>query len=229
MSHRASATPFQVGPPSPSSPAAGLQKENRPVFVPSDQIPQTPTSPLMSVSTQNYASNFTSSQPSPNQAPPQSANFSSPPSSAPMSTQVSQQPTVSTAHSFPTPASSVSGQFVASTSAEDSENMDKSSGTMNQEPGATSAQAPSTHPVELEHRRTDHDRHLGGSDADLKEPGQSVDVDMDTSVPALNDPAGDRQGEDFTSAFHLCKRCKSSQRSILCGCFRVPRFVNTVP
>ena len=229
MSDRASSAPFQVGPPSPSSPAAGFQKETHSPFVPSDQIPQTPTSPLMSVSTQNYASNFTSSQPSPRQAPSQSANFSSPPSSAPMSTQVSQQPPVSTANSFPTPASSVSGHFAASTSAEDLENMDKSTGNMNQEREATSGQiveAPSTHPVEHEHRWTDHDRHLGDSGTESKDTSQLVDIDMSTSAPPFKDPAEDLQGKDFTSAFHLCKRRKSSQRS---GRFRTASFVNTVP
>lgn len=221
MSNRASSTPFQAGPPSPSSPATGLQKGNHSLFVPSDQIPQSPTSPLMSVSTQNYASNFTTSQPSPHQAISQPTNLSSPPSSAPMSTQVSQQPTVGTANSFPTPASSVSGHFMASTSADDPDHMDKSFGAMERE--ATSApieKAASTHPMEYEHRRTDHHRDAGTISSPAKELGQqkttvdAMDIDVGASRSLDDDTLGSLEG--FTSAFHLCRRCKSSPETNLC-------------
>src|ERR1700712_3681788 len=126
MSDRTHSISFQASPPSPSSPAAGSLKENHRLPIFSEHIPQTPTSPpLMSVSDQSHAADFTTSHTSPNQATVQPSN-SSPPSSAPMSTQVSQQPTMSTTNSFPTPASSVSGQPFNATAAEDTENGKKS-------------------------------------------------------------------------------------------------------
>lgn len=234
MSNRASPTPFRVGPPSPSSPAAGSQKETQHVFVSSDQIPQTPASPLMSVSTQNYASTFAPSQASPHQAPSQPANLSSPPSSAPMSTQPSQQPTISTTNSFPTPASSVSGHFMNSTTGDDTEHMDKLCGAGDKRPETTSApdvNMTSIHQTEPEHRRTNHDRPSGaigtkGSSCDAAyegsrqvKDGDAMDVDEDGKASSSSDAGLSSLQKDFTSAFHLCKSCKSPRYpSLLQSC-----------
>ncbi|PWY80659.1 rox3 family protein [Aspergillus heteromorphus CBS 117.55] len=217
MSDRASSASFRVGPLSPSSPAAGSLKQSQPPSVLSDRIPQTPTSPpLMSVSAQNYATNLASSQTSPNQATSQPANLSSPPSSAPMSHQASQQPTVGTANSFPTPASSVSGHIPNANSFDESEPADKPMGT---EPGATTATMNAAAMQQAEHRRTDHDRDLGGMGpaigvrdfADVN--GESDAMDIDREAPALslhNGPSLESLQKDFSSAFHLCKSSYSA-------------------
>lgn len=240
MSNPASSAPFQVGSPSPPSPtpAAGSQKEQHPPFISSDQIPQTPASPLMSVSTQNYATNFASSQASP-QATSQPANLSSPPSSVPMSTQVSQQPTVSTANSFPTPASSISGHFINSTFTDDTEHVDKH-GAGNQGLGATSApdeKMESIHQTEQAHRRTDHDRDAGpgtesgstdyGIQGTTKD-GDAMDIDQGAPAPSSAESSLDSLRKDFTSAFHLCKSCKNSPISIPCAPVEIshPRSVS---
>ena len=229
MSDRASSVSFRVGPPSPASPAAGFLKENHPPFLPSDQIPQTPASPpLMSVSAQSHASNFASSQASPSQATSQPANLSSPPSSTPMSTQVSQQPTLSTTNSFPTPASSVSGHLVGN----DSEHADKLMGAGMQESGEiTMAETNTTLTQPAEHARTDHDRQFEGIDPgtgirdfaniDGHQPvkdGGAMDLDSKNEATASLDNGGlslDSLQREFTSAYHLCKSCKSSPISIL--------------
>ncbi|PYH39368.1 uncharacterized protein BO87DRAFT_349426 [Aspergillus neoniger CBS 115656] len=187
MSDRASSASFRVGPPSPSSPAAGALKQNQLPAPLSDRIPQTPTSPpLMSVSAQNYATNFVSSQASPNQATSQSATLSSPPSSAPMSTQASQQPTVGTANSFPTPASSVSGHFPGATSFDDSEHTDKPMGSAVPDTGAQAANMNAAAIQQAEHRRTDHDRHTEGINMEVgvrdfaaNNGGDAMDIDSE--------------------------------------------------
>lgn len=229
MSDRASSVSFRVGPPSPASPAAGFLKENHPPFLPSDQIPQTPASPpLMSVSAQSHASNFASSQASPSQATSQPANLSSPPSSTPMSTQVSQQPTLSTTNSFPTPASSVSGHLVGN----DSEHADKLMGAGMQESGEiTMAETNTALTQPAEHARTDHDRQFEGIDpgtgirdfanTDRHHPVKdedAMDLDSKNEATASLDNGGlslDSLQREFTSAYHLCKSCKSSPISIL--------------
>ncbi|PKY07293.1 rox3 family protein [Aspergillus campestris IBT 28561] len=194
MSDRASSVSLRAGPPSPSSPAAGSLKEIQPSIPVSDQIPQTPTSPpLMSVSAQNYASNFTSSQASPNQqTTSQPANVSSPPSSAPMSTQPSQQPVVGPPQSFPTPASSVSGQFPGPSSADDADHAEKSvASAMPDAAALTDASTP-----HADNRRTDHERQLGG-------PGDAMDIDTDTALGRIS--SLDSLQKEFSSAYHLCK------------------------
>lgn len=219
MSDRASSASFRLGPPSPSSPAAGFLKESHSPFLSSDQLPQTPASPpLMSVSAQNHAINITSSQASFSQATSQSTNLSSPPSSVPMSAQVFQQATLSTTDSFPTPASSVSGHL---------ENSDKATGIEIQESGPTAmADSNAELTQSAEHRRSDHDRQLGGTD-----PGtggrdsanmDSMDVDTNNEAAAAaitssenSGPGLDSLQREFTSAYHLCKSCKSSPISIL--------------
>ncbi|PYH91500.1 Rox3-domain-containing protein [Aspergillus ellipticus CBS 707.79] len=215
MSDRASSASFRVGPPSPSSPATGSLKQNQPLAVFSDRIPQTPTSPpLMSVSAQNYATNLISSQTSPKPATSQPANISSPPSSAPMSTQASQQPTVGTANSFPTPASSVSGHIPGATSFDEPEHADKPMGVGLSETGATTATMNAAAMQQTEHRRTDHDRHLGGMGpeigvrdfADMNGEGDAMEIDRE--APALSGHSGpslESLQKDFSSAFHLCK------------------------
>lgn len=219
MSDPASSARFRIGPPSPSSPA-GSHKENHHQLVSSDRIPQTPTSPLMSVSAQDYASNFGPAQTSPSQATSQPANSSTPPSSAPMSAQTSQQPVMSTTNSFPTPASSVNA------TADDPEHVEKSSSTGNQELGTTSApNVDMASAQQTEHRRTDHDQQPGetapSGDANpanmTDQPAKdndAMDVDKDVTSPMHGESSLGSLQKDFTSAFHLCKSCKSSPRSI---------------
>ncbi|GAA81902.1 hypothetical protein AKAW_00017 [Aspergillus luchuensis IFO 4308] len=214
MSDRASSASFRVGPPSPSSPAAGALKQNQLPAPLSDRIPQTPTSPpLMSVSAQNYATNFVSSQASPNQATSQSATLSSPPSSAPMSTQASQQPTVGTANSFPTPASSVSGHFPGATSFDDSEHTDKSMGSAAPDTGAQAANMNAAAIQQAEHRRTDHDRHTEGINMEVgvrdfaaNNGGDAMDIDSEAPASSSrSEPSLESLQKNFSSAFHVCK------------------------
>ncbi|KAL3464780.1 Rox3 mediator complex subunit-domain-containing protein, partial [Aspergillus heterothallicus] len=209
MSVRASSAALRAGPPSPSSPAPfPYHKDNIQQTPPSDQIPQTPTSPpLMSVSAPNNASNFASLQAVSSQATSQPASLSSPPSSAPMSTQNSQQPAVGATNSFPTPASSV-----------DPDHIEKSFGPGISETPASSAPGASAPAAQQsDHRRTDHDRTL--------EPAQigtgvrdfanihtdvyntdAMDVDIELSAQTNSSwPSLDSLQKDFSSAFHLCK------------------------
>ncbi|OOF95725.1 hypothetical protein ASPCADRAFT_207067 [Aspergillus carbonarius ITEM 5010] len=209
MSDRASSASLRVGPPSPSSPAAGSLKQTQPLAYLSDRIPQTPTSPpLMSVSAQNYATHLVSSQTSPNQATSQPANLSSPPSSAPMSTQASQQPTVGTANSFPTPASSVSGHIPGAASFDES---DKPMGPGIGDTGATTTTMNAAAMQQAEHRRTDHDRQPGGIESGVRDfavSGSSDAMEIDSEVPASSNyggPSLESLQKDFSSAFHLCK------------------------
>ncbi|KAJ5779538.1 hypothetical protein N7457_007258 [Penicillium paradoxum] len=213
MSDRIYSTSFQTTPPSPSSPAAGSLKENHRVAISTDHIPQTPTSPpLMSVSDQSHADNFTSSHTSPNQATVQPPNISSPPSSAPMSTQVSQQPAMSTTNSFPTPASSVSEHPANATSAEDMDLEGKSFNMETQDSAKNSGVGPAQQSTQ--HRPTDHDRQSSQTDnTDGFATGQaqnSADHDaMDVDTKPLRRPdvtfSLDSLQKELTSAFHLCK------------------------
>jgi len=215
MSDRNLSASFPAGPPSPSSPAAGSLKENRPLPVSSDHIPQTPTSPpLMSVSDQSHVSNFASSHTSPNQATTQPPNTSSPPSSTPMSTQVSQQPTLSMTNSFPTPASSVNAA-----SMEDADHKSFSPGM--QEPSRNTSEV--FNHQSTEHRRTDHDRQPSatGAEAEVRDfatgqgqqasDGDAMDLDKESiSGHETRNLGLDSLQKDFTSAFHICKSCKNS-------------------
>lgn len=216
MSDRTPSAPLRTGPPSPSSPApfTSLKDSLQPTITP-DQIPQTPTSPpLMSVSAPNNASDFASMQALPNQATSQPASLSSPPSSAPMSTQTSQQPTAGITNSFPTPASSV-----------DPDHTDKSFGTGISETGAPGPAGASVAPTQQsEHRRTDHDRNsespqTGTGVRDFAQMGGSSQVphgdamELDTEPSAhtnSNWPSLESLQKEFSSAYHLCKSCKSS-------------------
>ncbi|PGH01552.1 hypothetical protein AJ80_08986 [Polytolypa hystricis UAMH7299] len=201
---------FQAGPSplSPTSPPTeGVAKPSNPTHQPPDDrySPHTPTSPpLMSLSSQNYASNFSATQVSPPQTASQSATiFSSPPSSTTMSTQTSQQPTLATTNSFPTPASSVSGQFAHVAPAEETDGAVKD---------ASSRQSNDNNAEDLmdidasSHRRTDHDRQrddAGGTAALDENP---MDVDHEMTSPARDgglDPASLQ--EDIGTAFHVCK------------------------
>lgn len=189
----------------------------------------------MSVSAQNYASSFTSTQASPSQATSQGASLSSPPSSAPMSTQVSQQPAVTTTSSFPTPASSVSGHLMGASSTDDLENAEKSFGQAHeQNPEASSdvkgAAALSGGIDQTGHRRTDHDRqwrgddaggvsedvaNMGGQDAAKDPNAMEVDEKGPASSSEEGEPSLASLQEDIGSAFHLCKTCKVSLRQFL--------------
>lgn len=219
MSDRTHPISYQARPPSPSSPAAWSQKENHRLPILSEHIPQTPTSPpLMSVSDQSHAADFTSSHTSPNQATVQHPN-TSPPSSAPMSTQVSQQPTMSTINSFPTPASSVSGQPLNATSVEDSENGRKSLNMGIQDSAENLGAGPNKQSTE--HRRTDHDRQSSNTDGSndfatghIQHSADPDAMDLDTE-PTRRANTSDLDFEslqkELTSAFHLCKSCKIPQ------------------
>jgi hypothetical protein len=211
---------FQARPPSPSSPAAGSLKENHRLPISSDHIPQTPTSPpLMSVSDQSHADNFTSSQTSPNQATVQPPNISSPPSSAPMSTQVSQHPPMSTTNSFPTPASSVSGTLANATSAEDMDNGGKSINLGAQDSAENSGAGPAQQSTQR--TPTDHARQSFQTDSThsfASAQGQQLTnpdaMDVDTQPPRRADPLDlslDSLQKELTSAFHLCRRRKIPQ------------------
>lgn len=230
MSDRASSATFRVGFPSPSSPSVGYLKENDQPYISSDHFPQTPTSPpLMSVSAQSHATHFASSQTSPRQATSQSADYSSLPSSDPMSSQVSQQPTLSsTTTSFPTPASSVNDHLV---------DADKSIGTGMQESGSTAMADAALTQTPPQHTRTDHDWDMGGID-----PGTGVrnsanmdamEIDNNDNSDSSNNGGAassenngfnlDSLQKEFTSAYHLCKSCKSfSPISILAAVHPAP-------
>lgn len=221
MSDRTHPISFQARPPSPSSPAAGSLKENHQLPISSEHIPQTPTSPpLMSVSEQSHAANFISSHTSPNQATVQPSNISSPPSSTPMSTQVSQQPTMSTTNSFPTPASSVSGNPANATS-EDVDQGRKSFNMGIQDSAEISGARPAQQPTQ--HRPTDHDRQSSQTESNnnfATGQGQhSTDpdaMDVDTEPTRRADTLSldlDSLQKELTSAFHLCKSCKIPQNA----------------
>ncbi|CAI7568661.1 unnamed protein product [Penicillium glandicola] len=212
MSDRTHPTSFQARPPSPSSPAGSL-KENHRLPISSDHIPQTPTSPpLMSVSEQSHATNFISSHTSPNQATVQ-PNISSPPSSAPMSTQVSQQPTMSTTNSFPTPASSVSGNPANATLADDVDQGRKSFNMGIQDSAENSGAGPAQQPTQ--HSPTDHNRQSLQTDTTndfATGQGQHATdpdaMDVDTESTRRADTLSlslDSLQKELTSAFHLCK------------------------
>ncbi|KAL4896723.1 Rox3 mediator complex subunit-domain-containing protein [Aspergillus ambiguus] len=217
MSDRTSSASLREAPPSPSSPAAGLLKENRSSFPSSEPTPQTPTSPpLMSVSAQNYASNFASSQTSPSQATSQPANLSSPPSSAPMSAQASQQPAVGMTNSFPTPASSVSGHFAGATSTDDSENTDNK--TLGPDVGPASTAPTDTSMRQADQRPTNHDRQLGGLGVGTGSHGfangptydGAMDIDQEAVTSSQHQLSLDSLQKEFSSPFHLCKNSYSA-------------------
>jgi hypothetical protein len=136
-----------------------------------------------------------------------------------MSTQVSQQQTMSTTNSFPTPASSVSGQHLNATSAEDTETGRKSSNMGIQDSGEKLGSDPNQQSTE--HRRTDHDRQFSNTDGShdfaTGHGQQSADpdaMDLDTEPSHLADTRGldlDSLQKELTSAFHLCKSCKIPQ------------------
>lgn len=222
----------RVGPPSPSSPHPGSQKDHHQPGYPSDHIPQTPTSPplLMSISAQNYASSFTSSQTSPSQATSQSQdrghNLASPPSSAPMSTQPSQQQTVTATNSFPTPASSVNGYMVGgSAAAGEPEHASKPVSGERRHVHAIAKPDSTIDPsIQTEHRRTDHERQFTHDQKDVLLPtsnsaGSVPDEDaMDVDDRILSSSRNrnaqlESLQKEFSSPFHLCRGCKGSLSS----------------
>ncbi|PGH30929.1 hypothetical protein GX50_06286 [[Emmonsia] crescens] len=210
MSHIPPSSSSHAGPPpSPSSPAVDTAKshqvhqQNRP----KDQTPHTPTSPLMSVSTQNYASSFSTTQTSPAQTL-QPASLSSPPSSIAMSTQVSQQPTVTSTTSFPTPASSVGGHFANNPTMDEAESTSKNATAGPRKDGESfMGKESGLDFMDIDtsgHRRTDHDRQKKGSGRNLDENTMDLDYraasslqEEDLSLAALQ--------QDIGAAFHLCK------------------------
>lgn len=215
----------RTDPPSPPSPRTGSQKDHQPGYPP-DHIPQTPTSPplLMSISAQNYAASFTSSQTSPpSQATShsQGPNLASPPpsSSTPMSTQPSQQQTVATTNSFPTPASSVNGYLVGSASAEEPEHASKPLSVETRHAQAIARPDGTMDPShQAEHRRTDHERQFAHGDyitdsdpVKRVSAGDVMDVDEGTvPSPGKRDAQLESLQKEFSSPFHLCRGCKGS-------------------
>ncbi|OJD10855.1 hypothetical protein AJ78_08246 [Emergomyces pasteurianus Ep9510] len=197
-------------PPSPSSPAVDpaqsrqLHQQNRS----KDQTPHTPTSPpLMSVSAQNYASSFSTTQTSPAQIP-RPASLSSPPSSVAMSTQVSQQPTVTSTTSFPTPASSVGGHFANNHTMDEAEGVSKNATADAQKNGESSIGKESGLDFmdidPSEHRRTDHDRQKRSPGGNLDE--NTMDLDYRTASSSQEEEMSlAALQKDIGTAFHLCK------------------------
>jgi hypothetical protein len=101
-------------------------------------------------------------------------------------------------------------------SIDETDHMDKPSGAGNQGSEATSVpdvKMASTHQMEPEHRRTDHDRQSGNIGTEGG-GGDAMNVDKDAAAPTYGDPGLDSLQKDFTSAFHLCKSCKSSLTSV---------------
>ncbi|KAK4908812.1 hypothetical protein LTR66_017533 [Elasticomyces elasticus] len=128
-----------------------------------------------------------------------------------MSTQASQQPAMSTNTSFPTPASSVSGQQTNATSAADLEIGGKIE-TAQMQGSTETGEGPDQQSTE--HRHTNHKRQTSqtnGSDDFATEKGQtSTDPDaMDVDGPTRRTDPGilslDSLQKELTSAFHLCK------------------------
>lgn len=103
---------------------------------------------------------------------------------------------------------------MASTSADDPDNLDKSFGSTEREvTSAPIGKESSTHPMEHEHRRTDHDRdqEAGSSSKEPEQPITDVDaMDLDVNASKSLDTDQTDSSSGFTSAFHLCKRRKSS-------------------
>ena len=103
--------------------------------------------------------------------------------------------------------------------------MNKSFGTDFSETGASNTTGASAVPTQQsEHRRTDHNRDSESAQArqavkDSQQMGESGHaphgsaMDLDTETPAQTNPnwlSLDSLQKDFSSAFHLCKSCKSS-------------------
>jgi hypothetical protein len=81
---------------------------------------------------------------------------------------------------------------------------------------------------QTEHRRTDHDRHSGGPNAqtgvrdfgnmgaqDMSNHGGAMDIDKEMASLSNYESSLESLQKEFTSAFHLCKSCKSSPIPIL--------------
>jgi hypothetical protein len=182
------------------SKAKGLSPQN-----PNNFYPHSPTSPpLMSVGAQSYASNFANTHTSPSHTTSNGQPLSSPPSSTPMSAQTSQQPAVSATNSFPTPASSVSGHPRNTTPADESETADKSWGQQN-----TNAAMNADPSSNIEHRRSDHDRHKMDTEGwPLSADVDMMDVDTKVDNSLIRDSSLDALQQDIGTAFHLCKSGK---------------------
>ncbi|EER40724.1 conserved hypothetical protein [Histoplasma capsulatum var. duboisii H88] len=209
MSH-ATPAPFRAKPPSPSSHAVDSAKlhqlylQNRP----KDQIPHTPTSPpLMSVSAQNYASSFSTTQTSPPKTL-QIASLPPSPSSVPMCSQISQQPTVTSTTSLSTPASSAGGLFTSNHMMREAEDTSKNVTTDPRKDGESYVgKGIGLDLMDIDtsdHRRTDHDRQkrgldqsFGGNTMDLDYKATSSTQEEELSLAALQ--------QDIGTAFHLCK------------------------
>lgn len=219
MSH-ATPAPFRAKPPSPSSHAVDSAKlhqlylQNRP----KDQIPHTPTSPpLMSVSAQNYASSFSTTQTSPPKTL-QIASLPPSPSSVPMCSQISQQPTVTSTTSLSTPASSAGGLFTSNHTMREAEDISNNVTTDPRKDGESYVgKGIGLDLMDIDtsdHRRTDHDRQnrgldqsFGGNTMDLDYKATSSTQEEELSLAALQ--------QDIGTAFHLCKSCKVSLRHCL--------------
>ncbi|KAK2760796.1 hypothetical protein FQN54_002034 [Arachnomyces sp. PD_36] len=142
-----------------------------------------------------------------------------------MSTQASQQPTIATTNSFPTPASSVSGQHSNAVSTEGADGIEKSAHLLQREPDRSHATDGNigSDPMDIEQpnfTRTDHDRYSGGGEinsglAGLKEQlvskdENAMDLDRGTSNLAGGGPFSlESLQADMGSAFHLCKTSHS--------------------
>lgn len=143
-----------------------------------------------------------------------------------MSTQPSQQPTVATTNSFPTPASSVSGQHSTAISTDDADGVEKSAHGIQRDSDrsrVTDGNAGSD-PMDIENSnftRTDHDRDSGEGRANsatsteqlVKKDEDAMDMDRKpTNLPDSGAFNLESLQKDMGSAFHLCKTCKVSLR-----------------
>jgi hypothetical protein len=130
-----------------------------------------------------------------------------------MSTQVSQQPTITTTNPFPTPASSISGQFPIANMADDVETAVNSTVVCSQKESGTSRERDNglgLMDIEIPcHRRTDHDRE--SEQVVTVETFDENAMDVDQKVAS---PLGESQlslatlQQDIGTAFHLCRTCK---------------------
>ena len=118
--------------------------------------------------------------------------------------------------------------------------------------GATSTADMNAPIQQTEHRRTDHDRQSEGpsaqtgvrdfgitGDQNMLNHGDAMDIDKGTADLSNYESSLESLQKEFTSAFHLCKSCKSSPIPILGAAVAVfimhsgpsflgLRYVNTV-
>ena len=134
-----------------------------------------------------------------------SASLSSPPSSFAMSAQNSQQQNSTSTNAFPTPASSVSGQFL-SAGLEDGDGAAKGGGAGFESLKRKSEGAPDMMDVDVPMRNAEGGGHGAMTDQQVKY-GSAMDVDPKETA-STTEPSLAALQEDVGQAFHVCKTCK---------------------